>query len=202
MSDDESKRRAKRFVAEYRQLGDTPYAVAEEATAWTGDESDLPYLVTVDIENTGGAPECTRLVIERRPGGAPITSEGLRNVPVARLVEWAAHSSTVILKDPARGVEGGVVPLAEAPWSDGEALRIVDAVDHDRTTGRRRITDEDLRKLAEVCTRADALGTSYIRLAELELGLTHDQARQWKRKAIVAGHYRPPAKTTDQEDSP
>lgn len=200
MSD--KKRKPVGAVYGYRQIGATPFALPAEATAVTGDGTDLPYFVTIDIANEAGVPECTRLVIERRPGGPPVTTDGMRRIPVGKLVEWAAYSNMVKLDDPEKGVAGGYKPFREIAFAENtpadeiaaQADEVVAAIHRDQRQQRRRITDEDLQRLAEVCRTADALSTSYIRLAELELGLTHDQARQWKRKAIDAGFYTPPSR--------
>jgi hypothetical protein len=197
----ERKQRLPKGAAyEYRQIGKSPFALPLEATASTGDGADLPYYVTIDIENRSGVPECTRLVLERRPDGPPVTTEGLRKIPVGKLIEWAAYTNMVKLDDPEKGISGGFTPFQEITFDEdtpaheiaAQADEVVAAIKRDQRSQRRRITDDDLRQLADVCRRADAFGSSYIRLAELEMGLTHDQARQWKRKAIDAGFYTAP----------
>ncbi len=177
-------RRAKQVgKIEWRQIGRSKYAIPKSATYQTGDDSDLPYYVEITIANDGDGPTCRRLTIEQRPGGPPVTSDGLRSVPVGRIVEHFADMHIMLITDPAKGVKSGLSLLPDV----NAAVEAFDAIGAEHKAGRRRITDEDLRRLAEICVRAKAKGRSYITMAELELGITRDQARQWKRKAIAGG---------------
>ncbi|HVM52351.1 MAG TPA: hypothetical protein VM262_04075 [Acidimicrobiales bacterium] len=184
-------------VTEWRQVGTSAIAVPARVRRTTGDGSDLPYYVDITVENVSGVAECTELTVTRKPGGAPISAEGVRRLPIARLTEWATSAGVARLKDPERGIAGGLAPELvdpELPVAErqAEVLRVADAVSADRSAGRRRITDDDLNRLADICRQADLTGMSYIALAALEMGLTPDQARQWKRKAIAAGIYQRP----------
>jgi hypothetical protein len=168
----------------WRQLGKTSYAVAESATYRTGDESDLPYFVEITIENATGIPTCTRLTVERRPNGPPVNSDDLRKVPIGRLVEHFGPMLVMQLHDPDKGIEGGMSLLSSRPAVRGASK----AVEADATAGRRRITDEDLKRFAAVYVEAKAKGRSYITEAALQLGLTADQAKSRKPKAVAAGY--------------
>lgn len=188
------QRKRKRFTYEWRRIEDTPYAIAAEGFVTFGDDEGLPFAVTIDIENSSGSPECTRLVVERLPGGQAVTSDGLRKIPVARLVGQVARSLMGVLNDPERGIDGGVTPIdrVDRPFSKDRVLDLIDVQHSDAKRGRRRITEDDLRWIAEICRRADAEGVSYVALAALDRnGITPDQARQWKRKAVAAGFYTP-----------
>jgi hypothetical protein len=168
---------------EWRRIGQSDFAIPKRLTLRTSSP-DLPYEITITITNDG-EPLCSELVLRPKAGGIAVTTDGLRQVPVARLVKWANEMFLGRLKSPARGIAGGVSLLS----SLDEAGEATSAAQSEERAGRRRITDDDLRRLAEICRRADATGTSYIAIAELEMGLTADQCRQWKRKAISAGFY-------------
>ena len=57
------------------------------------DRPDLPYALELVADLEDGRAVCTELVVRRRKGGPPVTAEGLRRLPVARLVrEEIAHS--------------------------------------------------------------------------------------------------------------
>lgn len=180
------ERRAKQVgKITWRQLGDTDYAVPESITMQTGDGADLPYRVTITVEHDGDSPRCTGLVIEERPDGEAVTSEGLRRIPVRQLVDWAAGSLLMRINDPSKPLTRSNLSMIDDAVSADDSAR---AVENDGKAKRRRITDEDLRRLSDVVTRAEASGRSYITMAQLEMGITRDQARQWKRKAIDEGY--------------
>lgn len=168
---------------EWRQLEGTAYAVPAKITMRTENSPRLPYIVEVTVENRTGQPECTKLVFERRPDGPPVTTERLRRVPVRDLTVWAAEGLLMMLNDPEKGVEAGV----RFPTSREEVAATGEAIERDTSRGRRRITDYEMRAFVDLYVRANASGRSYIAAAGVEMGLTTDQARQWKRKAVRQG---------------
>ncbi len=56
---------------------------------WTSPPIDLddpPYRAQLTVEHEGGRMVCRELVVQRLPGGPPVTSEGLHAIPVRRLI--------------------------------------------------------------------------------------------------------------------
>ena len=155
---------------------DSRWVVFRDATV-TIDDDELDVVVEMRVINTAGVPECRELRLIARDDGRPITNETSR-VPVRSLLEEAAHA--IVLK--ANG-DGNFEPIT----SDREARAFIAARDSERRNARRRITDEDLQRVAEVYRMAKAEGRPTGRAIEVEMHLTPDQARQWVGKAKRAG---------------
>lgn len=160
--------------ARVRNAGD--FAVLAEATVRI-EADELTYSVELTIDNATGVATCRRLTLEQKAGGPPVTGEHLRALRLVQLVQTAAEAIAF-----RRSPDGGLEPLDEDELHELLTVRTAE-----RRSTRRRITDADLRELADVVRLARSQGRSYIALAELRMGITHDQARQWKRKAIDAG---------------
>ena len=92
------------------------------------------------------------------------------------------------LVDPAKGVRGGLEPL---DVDDVRPAKRAAATDQQRKR-RSRITDDDLRWIADVKRRAELANRSYITLAQTEYRgpgeFTSDMARQWWKKAREQGY--------------
>lgn len=150
----------------------------------TIDDDDLDVIVEISFRNESGVPECVELVLTAREDGPPINADRAR-VPVAELVEVAAHA--MVLKASGEDPLGPLEPVSER----NEARAFVAARDAERRNARRRITDEELRTVADVYRRAVASGRSTTVALQVELGLTPDQARQRVVKARRAGYLEP-----------
>jgi hypothetical protein len=63
--------------------------VPERFTA-TDDPPDLPYSIEMEIALDGEHLVCEAMTCRRRDDGEPVTGEGVRQVPVARFLSYAA----------------------------------------------------------------------------------------------------------------
>ena len=52
---------------------------------------DLPYWIEIECEFHDGRYECVRLTCKPQRGGPAVTSEGIRSIPVGKLVTYAAR---------------------------------------------------------------------------------------------------------------
>lgn len=170
----------------WRRVGD--FAVMSSCD-YTDRSGDFPALVTIRVRHDEDSlPECVGLTIEPHPGGPPITGAMLRSIPIAELVRRAVKANPVMrLRDPALGMEAGLEPLD--PYEKKAARKAVKvAVERTRRT---KITEDDLRWIADVHRRAELTGRSYIALAQQEARVypfTSDMARQWWKKAREQGY--------------
>jgi hypothetical protein len=51
---------------------------------------ELPYRITMEVGYEGGRFQCSHLACERKRGGSPVSGEGIRQIPVVRLLGLAA----------------------------------------------------------------------------------------------------------------
>lgn len=137
--------------------------VPERFDAWTeGPESD-PYDVSMTVALKGARFVCKSLTVTMRDSGEPVTGEGLRLVPVGRLMREAVWT---VLEE-ARGPDPFTVGPEDA--ADGP-------------------TDAAIRKVATVYQVAYALGEApTARVAEV-FSLTRATAGRWIRTARDRGY--------------
>jgi hypothetical protein len=78
-------------VTEHRKIAEISpgFSVYRLVKLETDEEEELPYLVSMDIEFQGGRFVCQSLTCKQRPDGEPVTSEGIRAIPVAQLIRRA-----------------------------------------------------------------------------------------------------------------
>lgn len=167
-----------------RQVGD--FAVLAKGR-WRIVDDDLPYDLELTVTNESGTAECAQLLVQQRDGGPAVTTEGIRRVKVATYVAAVGRHMVFRLTDPAAGIAGGMEPI-EAP----DLVEVSEAVERERTQQRRRITDDDLRRVASLVRVARQNGLPYIPVVMDTMRLTSDQARQWKAKAVQAGYLEEP----------
>ena len=77
---------------------------------------DLPYDVAVDAELEDGRYVVKRLCATRKEGGPPVTTDGLRAVPVARILAHGAAGTLVKVTPNTAGTEFTAAPVG--PWDD------------------------------------------------------------------------------------
>jgi hypothetical protein len=72
-------------------------ALHRSATITVTDEADVPYDLTLDVEldEDDGRYVVTRLVAQQRPGGPGVDGDGLRQVPIGRMLAAAMWRTTV-----------------------------------------------------------------------------------------------------------
>lgn len=128
---------------------------------------ELPYRVRLKVVMEHGEPRVQSLTCERLPDGPPVTSEGLRRLPVARmlrlsirLVAWKRTES--MLSDDDEPTPGEGRARARRAFSGAAVLGLDDeaalrAAEREMT-GRRltwRVTDDHLRDVARIYREAE-----------------------------------------------
>lgn len=78
--------------------------------------TDLPYHVEIDAELEDGRYVVKRLCASRREGGPPVTTDGLRAIPVARILAHGAAGTLVKVTSNPQGTEFEASPVG--PWDD------------------------------------------------------------------------------------
>jgi hypothetical protein len=203
-----------RLLATYERYGGQDIVPLGEGIAvWRHvfldcDDPWLPYLARAVIENTPEGPRCIDLRLVQRPGGPPLTPEGLRRVPLGRVVRGVEHQQHVLHTMPRASLErlppymrqaigeGGPVwgasgPASEQARRDRAAYRR--ALARQRAQGRRWQLDEArLRKVAAVYRQAVAVGRWPTAAVQEHFGLaTRGQAARWVQRARQEGHLAP-----------
>lgn len=139
------------------------------------------YDLEMDIAFDGTRYVCRALRLEQRDGGAPVTTEALREVPVKRMIktalEWAVLEWT--------GPPGGVQIARSRPGKPPADL------------ARGGMTDEALRWVVQIHEVATVLGDPPTKSVQDELGISRATAGRWVAEARRRGML-PPA---DGEDS-
>jgi hypothetical protein len=102
---------------------------------------DLPVNVTVEVEVTKGALQCTSLHAVPRPGGPALTGDALRKVPVEQLMRAAVGVVAIL---PSGTTGAGVFRAAPATAEMRQAV----AKSATGTRGRRRGTTDETAALS------------------------------------------------------
>jgi len=134
--------------------------------------SNLPYDVEIWVELEGDRFECVELKAERKPGGPPITSEGIRRLPVQDLVRSAAMEAVYKRKKNPKGTAVILTPT--------------------RLRGYKRLaeagpTEDTLEHVALVYRLAYACNESPTKAVEGSFGLARSTAERWVSKARDLG---------------
>lgn len=177
--------------AEWEPVGERWGVFRCVATVEPIDLPDLPYLVSLVVENVGAEPHCCDLHVLARPGGPPVTSENLRRLPVAELVRrvvaeqdvWVSETGDFpwTLLDPASGADPAGRDRREFDAYLRARLR-------EEAKGRRRITDDDLRRVADAYRLAMAQGNPPTQEVRAAMHLRTDaQAARWVMRARQEG---------------
>lgn len=87
------------------------------ATIRATDVSWLPYNVALETELVGDRYLCTEVICSQREGGDPVTTNGLRAVPLGRLIA-AGLQDTVMKSWPIPNTEGEFMVEPVGTWSD------------------------------------------------------------------------------------
>jgi hypothetical protein len=171
-----------RIVPVGEGVGVERYVYADLERPW------LPYLVRAVVENTPAGPRCVDLRLVARPDDEPITSEGLRRVPLGRVLD-EVERDTVVWHEKGHGV--WAVASGEPSRRDRAAYRRTLA--RRQAQGRRwRLDESTLRKVADVYRRAVAAGAAPTAAVQRHFGLnTRGQAAKWVQRARQEGQLGP-----------
>ncbi len=137
------------------------------------DVDPLDFAVKLKIDIVGGRLACVSLTAERLPDGPPITSEGLRRVPVAEYVVRTAEHATETL-------------LERIPQPDGSyQLAKFSPPAQDFTEGG--MTDEALEQVARIYAWAQATGRKATGILLNDYGMPRPTATRWIQTARRRG---------------
>jgi hypothetical protein len=160
------------------------------------DEPWLPYLARAVVEGTLTGPRCIDLRLVARPDGDPVTPEGLRRVPLGRVVREVERQPIVLHRVSMRdaigeGVAWGASGAGEQARRDRAAYRR--ALDRQRAERRRwRLDDATLRKVAAVYRKALAVGRPPTAAVQQHFRLARrGQAAKWVQRTRQEGHLGP-----------
>jgi hypothetical protein len=144
---------------------------------WPAEEG-LPYRLELRVVYEDGRFVCDQLTVKRREGGPPVTTEGLREVPIAALLRLAVESNVVRVRRSA--TRDGDTSSWEMTWASPLALS-------ERAKGGGGPSDEDLRTVAALYQVAYATGQAPTRLVMNRLELPRSTASRWVRLARERG---------------
>ena len=142
------------------------------------DDPSIPYDATLTIEFQESRYVCTSMTLKQRKGGPPVTSQGLRTIPVASLIRPI--------------VQGKVWLLHEESPSPGVIIREPgSAADLPNAKRRRRQPGEDVHAAAVVYAVAAITGQPPTKAVSDELGIPLGTARRLVAQALAAGYRLP-----------
>lgn len=143
---------------------------------FTPDEADsdpLDFAVRMEIDIVDGRLSCVSLTTERLAEGPPITSEGLRRVPVAEYVMGAARYGREIL-------------LERIPDSGG-TYRLAEFKPPPPDFARDGMTDDALEQVARLYAWAQATGRKATGVLLKDYGMPRPTATRWIQTARRRG---------------
>jgi hypothetical protein len=135
---------------------------------WPAEEG-LPYRLELRVVHEEGRFVVDQLTVKRREGGPPVTTERLREVPIAALLRLAVESNIMRVGPTTR--EGNRSSW-ELTWASPLALS-------ERAKGGGGPSDEDLRTVAALYQVAYATGQAPTRLVMNRLELPRSTASRW-----------------------
>ena len=138
------------------------------------DDDACPFLVELQVVVSDGRPRCSEVRFRQRPDGAPVTSESLRAVPLARFLRESTAAYSVWVQ---YGADGEVMFVQASGRGDMPA--------HDRAAARRprrQLTDDLLRQVAEVM--AEAPSTPVVAVMRRFGPMSRATASRWRKAAL------------------
>jgi len=136
--------------------------------AFEVDDDVCPFLVEIHVAVVEGQPRCAELRCRPRPGGPPVSSEGLRRLPLGRYLRESASLYAVRAQF---DEQGEIVFLQDTGTGDEEPLARAA-----KQRPRRQMTDDLLRDVARVYTEAESKPTQAVMR---RFGLSRPTAGRW-----------------------
>ena len=163
-------------------------AKVETVPGERGRRTKLPYTLELDLELRDGRTVLTELRVGRRPNGPDITSTGLRDLPLAKVMrQTRPFVMPVAGRDEERGTTR--ISLGAPDDQDRAALgEVVKALSRSRPTTR-DVTPEKLRLVADVYRAASSASSS---TAEAIAGALHVSESYARRLVMRARRERDP----------
>src|SRR4051794_11256766 len=144
------------------------------------DRDPLDFQVVMEIDIVAGRLACVSLTAERLPDGPPITSEGLRRVPVAEYVVGAIYAGFGILRE-------------RITQPDGSYLE-TDFEPPPRNFADEGMTDEALEQVARIYAMAQATGRKATGILLNDYEMPRPTATRWiqtaRRRGILREDHR------------
>ncbi len=148
-------------------------------TPSANDADPLDFVVRMAIDIVGGRLACVSLTTERLSDGPPISSEGLRRVPVSEYVMTAAAYGREIL-------------LERIP--DGEGYRLSEFEPPPTDFASQGMTDDALEQVARVYAWAQSTGRKATGVLLNDYGISRPTATRWlqtaRRRGILRDEHR------------
>jgi hypothetical protein len=133
----------------------------------------IPYHVTLDIVLRDERFEVESLVAERKKNGPPVTSEGIRKIPVQELLRTAATKNVCRIKKNPKAPDSVVI----TPFP-------IHGLERFAAEGP---TDEALEHVALIYRLAYAVREQPTKAVELAFGLARSTAERWVNSARDLG---------------
>jgi Family of unknown function (DUF6214) len=150
-----------------------PVPFAEGLANWSPFKMHLeqaePYSLDLHVVYDGGRFVVDQLTVTRRPGGPPITTEGLREIPIAAMVRT--------------GIENGLMRVGPREYdgrtSSWKLTKAEPIALSERAQAGGGPSDDDLRAVADVYHIAYAVGEPPTKTVMERLGLSRSTASRW-----------------------
>jgi hypothetical protein len=142
------------------------------------DEPDLPYVLDVELVVEEQRAVCEAILVSRRPGGSPISGEGLRRIPLRRILHEATELGTAWAMERGAAAPGTIKLVPAGPAS----RRRAEATLRSRRSSR-SVTPDDLRTVARAVRTAQGHGRSTMREVAEALGVQPGYARRLIQRA-------------------
>ncbi len=139
----------------------------------SGFDVEIEIVALPATRNSAGRFVCESLKVTQRAGGAPVTSEAIRGVPVARLIRFIAAQSCLSIDNSS----GTSIGLSDRRLTKATAEKL-------RSSGP---TDEALEWVARAYRTALVLGESPTKSIESAVGLSRSTAGRWVSLAREKG---------------
>lgn len=144
----------------------------------TVDDEALPYVVELDVVLEDQRPSCKEIRCIRRPGGPPVTSEGIREIPVSGILRHTLQDVAYRVDE----ISPGQYKLT--PVSKGNDIEAT------YQAARRRfpLTDDRLEKAALLYQEAEARGDPPTKNVAEAMHVSRSTAARLVREARKRGH--------------
>lgn len=130
------------------------------------DVEPIDYTVKMTIDVVAGRLHCVELCARQRDSGPPVTTEGIRRIPVSTYVQLAAIELGVVRE--VVPVDGNPDIAEEVEWTPPPADFAAEGM-----------TDEALRQVSRVYRWAMATGDRPYGLLEREFSIPRAKASRW-----------------------
>lgn len=145
------------------------------------DADWLPYRVEVDLAANGGDVHCVAMTLQAHDGGEPVTSRGLRDVPLGECIRLA----TAAALRPMERNAGEVKIKLGGPSDMTEPMVLASR------RPRRRISDDWLHEAAAIYEAAEENPTQAVEQQHSQAPISYSTASRWVEEARRRGFLPP-----------